>query len=59
MKKLFKIMIIIIALMGAFFIGHASGVHDHKMNQIICDENCTRGTYYSEYRGHVDVYYYE
>ena len=59
MKKLFKIMIIIIALMGAFFMGHVSDVHDHKMNQIICDEGGNAGTYYSEYNGQIDYYYYE
>ena len=59
MKKLFKIMIIIIALMGAFFMGYASGIQDHKYGQIICDNRGTQGTYYSEYNGHVDEYYYE
>lgn len=59
MKKLFKIIAICLALMGAFFMGHEDGVHDHKMNQIICDENGTQGTYYSEYHGQMDEYYYE
>ena len=59
MKKLFKIMVLVIALMGAFFVGHVVGVHDHKMSQIIYNEDGTQGTYYSEYCGQVDEYYYE
>lgn len=59
MKKLFKIIIIIIALMGAFFMGYASGIQTHKYGQIICDKNGNAGTYYSEYNGQIDYYYYE
>lgn len=59
MKKLFKIIAICLALVGAFYLGHYCGVQDHKYGQIICDDRGTQGTYYSEYHGYVDEYYYE
>lgn len=59
MKKLFKIMALVAILIGAFFLGHYRGIQAHKYGQIVCDENGNAGTYYSEYNGQIDYYYYE
>lgn len=59
MNKLFKIIALVAILMGAFCLGYHRGIQAHKYGQIICDKNGNAGTYYSEYNGQIDYYYYE
>lgn len=59
MKKVFKIMVVLLLVLGAFCLGHDKGVQDVRLNQIIYDENHNEGTYYAEYNGRIDEYWYE
>ena len=53
MKKLIKIILALIILMGAFFMGKITGEKSVIMNQEIWEEE---GLFYADYKGEVHYY---
>ena len=58
-KKILVIVAIILIATGVFYSGYTSGKKDVIDNQVIYDEEGSKGFYYSEYNGQLYRYWFE
>ena len=57
--KILKRVIIVLFIVIAYIIGFHQGERNVIYNQTIYGENQESGTYFSEYKGQINEYYYE